>query len=144
MAGYRKDCAAYEAPNSSGAGAPSLRVPAGKPGAASRPVRAGRLRANATAQAAAFRRLRSGGGATANNARRLAGLIEANIGLRFALAPGGPLRAARLALRDFPKPVRRRGWTARYVNKPVSKVLTDPALLKAERGLVAVLRAYPL
>jgi len=143
LASYRKTCAAFETPHTSGAGCreaqgASTTVPA-------RAASASRLRARAEAQRAAYRRFASAGddGAARRHGRKLAGLIEDNIGARIALARPGLLHHARLATRDLPKGVRGQGWTSRYVGKTVSKLLTDPSLAKAERRLIAVFRAQP-
>ena len=108
-------------------------------------VSASRLRARAEAQRVAYRRFASAGddGAARRHARKLAGLIEDNIGARIALARPGLLHHARLAMRHLPKSVRGEAWTSRYVGKTVSKLLTDPSLTKAERRLMAVFRAQP-
>ena len=143
LASYRKTCAAFEAPDTSGAGAAKLKVPGTKVPAGR--VSAARLRARAEAQRTAYRRFASAGddGAARRHGRKLAGLIEDNIGARIALARPGLLHHARLATRDLPKGVRGQGWTSRYVGKTVSKLLTDPSLAKAERRLIAVFRAQP-
>ena len=142
LAGYRETCAAYESPDTSGAGAGKLQVGA-TPKAGK--VSAARLRALGEAQRTAFRRFAAAGddGAARRHARKLAGLIEDNVGARIALARPGLLHHARLALRNLPKDVRGQAWTRRYVGKTVSRLLSDPALAKAERRLIAVLRAQP-
>jgi hypothetical protein len=146
LASYRKTCAKYEAPDTSGAGAQKLRVPGGKPSVLRGKVGAGRLRALAGAQREAYKRFAAPGddASIRKRARKLAGLVDDNIGLRIALARPALLHHARLAARHLPKRARGDAWTVRYVGKPISKLLMDPALTKAERRLGAVLRAQPI